>query len=201
MATATKDKLFTYDDFRALVRDGQKADLIDGVIYVASPDNTDANELNVWLAALILLFVQAKKLGKVYTSRVACRFDEYNAPEPDIIFVRKERAQAIKRGGVEGHPDLAVEIVSPDSVERDYEKKRQKYEEAGIAEYWIVDEIENKVTVLSLDRKGKYRQVRPRGGILYSKVLPGFGLRAQWLWQKPLPDVLDVLNEILADAG
>ncbi|MCI0456202.1 MAG: Uma2 family endonuclease [Gemmataceae bacterium] len=198
MATVTKDKLFTYDDFRVLVKDGQKADLIDGVIYMASPDNTDANRINAWLCALILLFVQKKKLGEVYFSRVACRFDEYNAPEPDILFVRKERAEVIKRGGIEGHPDLAVEIVSPDSVERDYEKKRQKYEEAGIPEYWIVDELEGKVTLLALDRRGKYRQVRPKSGILHSKVLPGFWLKPQWLWQEPLPEVLEVLNEILA---
>ncbi len=199
MATVTKDKLFTYDDFCVLVKDGQKADLIDGVIYMASPDNTDANRINGWLYALILLFVQKKKLGEVYFSRVACRFDAYNAPEPDIIFVRKERAQAIKRGGVEGHPDLAVEIVSPDSVDRDYEKKREKYEEAGVPEYWIVDELEDKVTLLHLDRKGQYRQIRPKGGILYSKVLPGFWLKPQWLWQEPLPDVQEVLAEILAE--
>jgi Uma2 family endonuclease len=99
---------------------------------------------------------------------------------------------------VEGHPDLAIEIVSPDSVERDYEEKRQKYEEAGVPEYWIVDEVESKVTVLSLDRKGRYRQVRPKGGILYSKVLSGFWIKPQWLWQKPLPDVQEVLAEILA---
>src|SRR5262249_48495267 len=48
--------VFTFDDFCLLVKDGQKADLIDGVIYMASPDNTEAADLNVWLCRLNRLF-------------------------------------------------------------------------------------------------------------------------------------------------
>src|SRR5262249_54557527 len=118
MATVTKDKLLSFEDFCVLVNDGKKADLLDGVIHMASPDNTDANELNAWLLALMLLFAQRKKLGKVYMSRVAFRLDDCNAPEPDIGFVRKARLKTVRRGQVDGPPDLAVEIVSPDSVDR-----------------------------------------------------------------------------------
>src|SRR5690348_12845592 len=137
MATATaRTGEFTFADFCALVPDGQKADLIDGVIYMASPENIDANELFVWLTSLMTVYVQRKKLGKIYGSRVACRLDDKNAPEPDIVFVGNRRLKQLRRGGVEGPPDLAVEIVSPESVERDYEKKRKQYERFGIREYW-----------------------------------------------------------------
>ncbi|MBY0525885.1 MAG: Uma2 family endonuclease [Gemmataceae bacterium] len=120
---------FTYDDFCALVNDDQKADLIDGVIYMASPENTDANELFVWILGVMNLFARRRKLGKVYGSRVACRLDRKNGPEPDVVFVATRNLGRVKRGGIEGPPDLAVEIVSPDSVERDYEKKRRQYEQ------------------------------------------------------------------------
>jgi Uma2 family endonuclease len=198
MATVSTSKPLTFEDFCALVPDGQKADLIDGVIYMASPDNTDANLLNSWLCALLFLFVQGKKLGRIYISRVAFRLDEHNAPEPDIGFVSTARLDAVKRGRVEGGPDLAVEIISPDSEERDYGAKRVKYERAGVREYWIIDEDKQKVTLLRLDAKGKYRQARPQKGILHSKVLPGFWLRPEWLWQAPLPEVEQVLKEIRA---
>src|SRR5438094_477002 len=46
----------TYDVYCSRVPDGQKADLIDGVIYMASPDNTDAGELFGWLYALLYDF-------------------------------------------------------------------------------------------------------------------------------------------------
>jgi Uma2 family endonuclease len=198
MSTVTRSGSYTFDDFCLLVKDGQKADLIDGVIYMASPENTDANDLFVWLLGLIADFVEARELGKVYGSRVAFRLGERQAPEPDVAVVLKERAHLIKRGYVEGPPDLAVEIVSPESVERDYEKKRKQYEDAKVPEYWIVDEMEQKVTLLQLGARGKYREARPRKGVLHSAVLPGFWLRPEWLWQQPLPKKTEVLAMLLA---
>lgn len=197
MSTATRVKLHSFDDFCFLVKDGQKGDLIDGVIYMASPDNTDANDLFVWLVAVLAPFIHRKKAGKLYGSRVAFRLDEWNGPEPDLGFVRKEHEHRIRRGHVKGAPDLAVEIVSPESIERDYEKKRDQYESAGVEEYWIIDDIEKKVTLLRLDGKGKYREVRPRQGILRSRVLKGFWLDTAWLWQRPFPDPVDTLLRIL----
>src|SRR5262249_45372610 len=117
----------TFDDFCFLVSDGQKADLIDGVIYVASPDNTDSNLLFIWLGGLISLFVETFDLGEVFGLRVALRLDGKNSPEPDILFVRKSRLHLVRRGHVAGAADLAMEIVSPESVERDYQMKRKQY--------------------------------------------------------------------------
>src|SRR5262245_4745212 len=155
MSTATRIKPVTFDEFCFLVRDGQKADLIDGVIYMASPENTDANEIVVWLTTLLHDYAELNDLGQVYVSRVALRFDKTNAPEPDIVFVLAKHKQRVKRGSVEGPADIAVEIVSPDSVDRDYVQKRAQYERFGVTEYWILDEIQQTTTFLRLDKKGK----------------------------------------------
>jgi Uma2 family endonuclease len=197
MNRATQTGLHTFEDFCFLVKEDQKADLIDGVIYMASPDNTDANELFMWLGGLLDLYVEENDLGKVYGSRVAFRLDDYNGPEPDIAFVRKDRLNRVARGHVKGGPDLAVEIVSPDSVQRDYEKKRKLYERAKVREYWIVDELEQRVTLLRLGPGGKYREVRPRKGELHSQAVPGFWIRTAWLWQQPRPKRVAVLKEML----
>src|SRR5688572_23087690 len=128
----------TFEEFCVVVKDGQKADLIDGVIYMASPENTEANDLFVWLLTIMNLFVRKHKLGKVYGSRVAFKLDDYNSPEPDIAFIATARLAEVEFGFVNGGPDLAVEIVTPDSGHRDYEVKRRKYEQAGVREYWII---------------------------------------------------------------
>ena len=188
----------TFEDFCFLVKDGQKADLINGVIYMASPDNTDANDLNGWLYTLMRLFARARQLGRVFSSRVALRLDDRNGPEPDILFVHNDRLYRIKRGHIDGAADLVVEIVSPDSVDRDYVLKRELYEAMGILDYWIVDEMEEKVILLRLDARGKYREVRPRKGELHSQALPGFWVRPEWFWQAPLPDEMETLQKILA---
>jgi len=197
MSTAHRIEHSSFDDFCELVKDGQKGDLIDGVIYMASPENTDANDIVGWLYTLLRLFAKRRDLGRVFFSRVAFQLDDTNGPEPDVAFVAKMNLHRVRRGRVTGPPDLAVEVVSPDSVERDYRQKRQQYERAGVLEYWIVDELKEKVTFLRLDRKGKYRVVRLESGRFRSVVLPGFWIRPEWFWLKSQPDALDALNEIL----
>ncbi|MBL8798652.1 MAG: Uma2 family endonuclease [Planctomycetia bacterium] len=197
MSAAVKFQRCTFDEYCARIKEHEKADLIDGVIYMASPENTDDNRLVKWLAVLLHLYVEQKVLGEIFLSRVAFQLDDTNAPEPDIAFVARQHAHRIKCGRVQGPPDLAMEIVSPDSVERDYGKKRSQYERFGVLEYWIVDEIERKVTLLRLGPKGKYREVRPKQGNLHSEVLPGFWLRPEWLWADGRPNTMQALREIL----
>jgi Uma2 family endonuclease len=197
-ATTTRKGTITFEEFCVLVREDQKADLIDGVIYMASPENLEANNLFAWLLRLIGDYVEEKELGEVFGSRVAFRLDNANGPEPDIAFVRTERMHLAQRGYFKGPADLAIEIVSPESVERDYEKKRQQYEAAGFTEYWIVDEELEKVTLLRLDRAGNYREIKPAKGELHSSVLKGFWLRPDWLWIQPRPKKSAVLKLILA---
>lgn len=143
------------------------------------------------------MFVEEKELGDMFVNRAAFRLDDANSPEPDIAFVRKDRLHLVQRGFTDGPPDLAVEIVSPESVERDYEKKRRQYQQAGVPEYWIVDEIEETVRLLRLAANHHYREVRPRRGVLTSEAMPGFWLRTEWLWQEPRPKKTAILELLL----
>ena len=52
---------------------------------------------------------------------------------------------------------MIVEVVSPDSIKRDYRYKRSEYAALGINEYWIVDPASKKITVLLLD-EGLYEE-------------------------------------------
>jgi Uma2 family endonuclease len=189
----------TFDDFCALVPDGQKADLIDGVIHMASPDSMENDDLGTWFLRLLGDFVDVRDLGKVTGSRRAYKLDDANSPEPDIAVVHKKRLHLERRRSFLGAPDLAVEIVSPDSVDRDYEKKRRLYEEAGVSEYWIIDQDIKQVMLLRLDSKGQYREVKPKKGILHSQVLPGFWIRVEWLWKETRPSKFAALKEILGE--
>jgi Uma2 family endonuclease len=73
-------------------------------------------------------------------------------------------------------PELVVEVVSPRSVERDYVQKREEYWTLGIKEYWIVDAALQQVVV---HRRGRNRWIEKslkRGDTLETKLLPGFQL-------------------------
>lgn len=195
---AVKRHLVTFTDFCVILKHGQKGDLIDGVIHLAPPDNTVAGEVYGWLHSLLYAYVQTKNLGRVFGSRIAFRLDESQGPEPDVAFVRQDRLHLVTPGYVDGRPDMAVEIVSPESVERDYQKKRLQYQTAGIPEYWIIDPMAQRVGLLRLDARARYREIRPRKGVYVSGAVSGFWLRPEWLWQDPLPSVVDTLAELLA---
>jgi Uma2 family endonuclease len=79
---------------------------------------------------------------------------------------------------------LAIEIVSPDSVKRDYRYKRTEYAVVGVAEYWIVDPEKQKVTVLQLV-EGLYEDKAYRGDeILQSQLFSELSLTANQILQQ-----------------
>lgn len=167
----------TVDEFYAQVEDGQKADLIDGVIYMASPDSPRADDLHLLIAGLMRFYVTTRKIGgKAFGSRVAFELNEHNAPEPDIAFLRRERLHLVKEGRVAGPPDIAVEIACEGSHERDYEIKKGLYENAGVSEYWIIDPAAKHVEFWVL-RDGRYETLTLEDNRWYrSTVIPGFCL-------------------------
>jgi Uma2 family endonuclease len=73
---------------------------------------------------------------------------------PDLVVFSEELAIAMegaKRSTVMSEmpsPLLVVEVVSPNQSSRDYRYKRSEYAVRGISEYWIVDPILGRVTVL-----------------------------------------------------
>jgi Uma2 family endonuclease len=98
MATATAKRSVTFEEFCLLVKDGQQVDLIDGVIYMASPDNTDANRIETWLICLLREYIFEKELGDIFHSRVAFQLSEDSAPEPDIAVAKKGPARPRQTG-------------------------------------------------------------------------------------------------------
>ncbi len=189
----------TVDDFFSIVKDGEKADLINGVIYMASPDSPRANKIACFINSLIRFYIAGREIrGECYASRVAFVIDGSHAPEPDVSYLTPERAHLEASGRVHGPPDIAVEIVSQESVHRDYELKREMYEAAGVAEYWLIDPIDSRTEFLVL-RDGRYQAPALENGNRFrSTVIPGFWLNVEWLFATPLPKEPDCLNQILA---
>ena len=196
-STSTDSDLFTVEEFYCLVPDGQKADLIDGVIYVASPDTRRHDRLGGLLRFLMQGYAEARGLGEVYGSRFAFELSELCAPEPDVAFVRSERLHLVDERRMVGGPDIAVEIVSRDSRQRDYGEKKQLYAEAGVTDYWIIDPLQKRAEFHCLSA-GRY-ELLPLGHnrIFRSTVLRGFWLDVEWLLAEPLPNAYEKLQEIL----
>jgi Uma2 family endonuclease len=171
MATTATRK--TLADLRALPEDGRIVELIDGEIYVAAAPG----EPHLWvvkrLVALLLPFEFECRLGWVFIAPSEVHLPSGDVVEPDLFFVRRERA-SIRRGThVGGAPDVVFEVSSPSTKHVDTGRKRVLYERFGVSEYWMADPIEREWTALVL-RNARYEALPLSGPFVRSEVLSGF---------------------------
>lgn len=130
---------YTLEDYYALP-DDIRAELIDGELIFLEAPSSIHQELIGELFFEIKLYIRTNNGPcKILPSPLDVQLDCDNRTmlQPDIsVICHRDR---IVKMGVYGAPDLCIEIVSPSSRKRDYEKKRMKYQNAGVREYWIVD--------------------------------------------------------------
>lgn len=88
---------------------------------------------------------------------------------PDVVVVTLEQWEDLQtREAVIGlnqpPPLLVIEVVSSSTVTDDYRAKRSEYSVLDIPEYWIVDPLQNQVTICTL-REGLYDLDEFQGGM------------------------------------
>jgi Uma2 family endonuclease len=148
----------------------------DGVIEVL-PMPTDTHQRILgYLYRRFFAFVEVLRGIVLFAPlRVQVRPGKYR--EPDLLLVLDandpRRQDEFWLGA-----DLVVEIVSPDKPKRDTEEKPRDYAEAGIPEYWIVNPLDETITVLTLDSDAyTEHRVFSRGDSAASVLLDGFAVR------------------------
>jgi Uma2 family endonuclease len=152
--------------------------------------------LNIWLTRVLGEFVEHHDLGQVRGPQTQIRIGpKRQRREPDVLFVSQSRRDVIRTNHIEGPPDLIIELVSPDSITRDWRDKYQAYEAAGVREYWVIDRNAQRMDAYQLG-PGGYALIDEKDGTVRSGVIAGFYLRPAWLWQDPLPKVADVMREL-----
>jgi Uma2 family endonuclease len=192
----------TEEEFLAWCDEDVRAEWVDGEVIIMSPSSLKHVRIINWLCAVMGLYVKARGLGEVLTTDYLVHLDGRRVMRlPDVMFIANEHLDRLKPTYLEGPPDLAVEVVSPDSQERDREDKFADYQAAGVREYWIIDPDEDELLVYRLGSDGRYAEVAPAGDRVESAVIPGFYLRAEWLRETPLPDEWATLRALGCPGG
>jgi Uma2 family endonuclease len=136
---ATRGVRFLASDIWDAPDNGKKYEVIDGELYV-SPAPSWKHQLELGnLYTIVNTWVRAHRLGYVVPAPTGVVLDDENGVEPDLLFVSHERAHLISERGVEGAPDLIVEVLSPSTEARDRGLKLRRYAAAGVTHYWILD--------------------------------------------------------------
>jgi Uma2 family endonuclease len=163
---------------------GMRAEWVNGEVIQMAAANRDHMECRRWFDDVLTLFVRRHKLGRVGDDMFVDLDGQRTLRVPDTFFVRRDREQIIRQTVLTAPPDLALEVISPDSRTRDRDDKLAEYEAFGIAEYWIIDPMNEQVEVHVLNADKKYELLAPREGELHSTVVPGFWIRPEWLWRE-----------------
>ncbi len=190
----------TYDEFLAWADEDIHAEWVDGDVTVFVPPSMRHQDLVLFLGSLLSWYARSLNLGRVMVAPFEMRLaPNQTSREPDILFVARAHADRLSSLRLDGPADLVIELISDSSVAHDSDDKFYEYQDAGIPEYWVIDPRSGKerVDLFALTPEGTYQAVLPDAdGRYHSVTLPGFWLHPDWLWQDPLPNPLDLLQEI-----
>ncbi len=194
----------SYEDFLRLVDEDAHAEWVDEEVIIFMPPSVRHQALSGFLYSLIALYSDLFDLGTLLPAPFEMRARPGgSAREPDILFVLREHLDRLTPQRLVGPADLLVEVISPESVQRDQVEKRREYAAAGVTEYWLVDPRPSvtPLVIYRLGEAGDYLPVAPdTEGHYASGILPGFWLDPAWLRREVLPKPLAIMQRIAPDA-
>src|SRR2546425_10590004 len=153
----------TYEDYCGLPDDGLRYEIVDGMLF-AEPSPRRAHQRAVGnLFAILHAYVRASDLGEVYVAPFDVILDPRTVVVPDLVFAARDRLDIVVERGVEGAPDLLVEVLSPGTARRDRVRQLNAYARHGGRHYWLVDPEAKTVEAFELV-EGAYRLAVAGGG-------------------------------------
>ena len=164
----------TFADWLRFPDDGRLYEILEGELYVTPRPSVEHQRISRNIEFFLVSFLRRSSRGEVLDAPIGVRLSDEDVLEPDLVVVLREHANRIGTQVIEGVPDLIVEILSPGTARRDLGPKRDKYREAGVPEYWIVDPASATIDVQVL-RDGAYvrEALFRREETLRSPLLPG----------------------------
>jgi Uma2 family endonuclease len=181
--------VFTFEEYLNIHEDHIFSEWEEGKVLVMAAAAVAHQRIGSFLEKIIGLYVETKQLGEVFRSPIAVKINIFAGREPDLFFIKKENLHIVKPTFVNGSPDLAVEIISPESIKRDRETKFEEYESAGVKEYWLIDPDMQNCEFYGL-KEGKFYLISSMdSGIFYSKIIKGFYFKVEHLWQMESPTI------------
>ena len=162
------------------------AELLDGVVHMASPVSLPHNLLVPRIAWWLIQYADATR-GCEVGSDGTWLMGTDTAPQPDATLrILGGGSSHVEKIYLAGAPELAVE-VSYSSAARDLGIKSDLYRRHGVREYVVILAQENDVLWREVV-KGRYRKLAPDGqGVILSNVFPGLCLDTAALWAKDWP--------------
>lgn len=196
----------TFAEYLALDYEHGLSEWVDGEVRLYMSAYDAHQRIITMLDSIFVVFIEFTRAGRVRTAGYAMRAARLgNGREPDVLFIRTDHLDRMEPSHLRGPADIAVEVVSNDSVIRDREEKFAEYAADGVPEYWIIDpRPRHKTAEFFVLRDGAYQNVPAVEGIFRSQAVPGLWVRTEWFWAdelRPVAWVTEMLGVDVLRAG
>lgn len=174
----------TYADYCGLPDDGLRYEIVDGWLFSEPSPRRAHQEVTGNLYVMLRAHVDAPGLGKVFIAPFDVILDQDTVVVPDLVFVARDRLGIVAERGVEGAPDLVVEVLSPGTARRDRVRKLNAYARHGVRHYWLMDPEARTLEAFDL-AEGAYRLAAAVGGdeAFRPGLFPGLVISLGELWR------------------
>ena len=161
--------------FYAEITPEQKWEFINGEVVMHSPATAKHSQIRGRIECLLRTFAASRGAGWAGGEKtlIRCQRNDY---EPDVLFFGPEKAREIAPDTLRfPPPDFAVEILSESTAHRDRGIKMRDYAAHGVAEYWIVDPVEEAIEQYFIGPDGAYAlHAKQVDGSMHSRAVAGW---------------------------
>lgn len=189
----------SYEEYLAWSGEDGISEWVNGEVIAHKTPSPQHQQLVGFLNGFLGAFIELNNLGKLYVAPIEVKLWPCGpSREPDLVFISNTNRHRIVDSRIIGPPDLLIEVVSDESVQRDNVDKYNEYQGVGVKEYWVLDNRpgQHRAHFYQLAPDGEYQRVTISDGVYRSAVLPKFWLRVDWLWQESL-NFLAALAELI----
>ena len=183
---------WTAADWEKLPHDGNRYEVIDGVLYMSTAPSYFHQYITLQLVRHIGIPAEDQQLARVGFAPIGVLMPGCDPVQPDFVVVLAARATIIHDRRIHGTPDLIIEILSPSNRAYDEQVKLRAYARAGLPEYAIVDPVNRALRHYRLEQPGQYAppQLYDHSQTMSFDCLPGLPLPVGDLFagaQDPMP--------------
>lgn len=175
---------------------------VKGEIIQMSPITDTHDFITGYLYKLLDIYLALRPIATIRREPFVMRLDSIDASrEPDLQVILKTNPGQLTHTAMIGPADVVLEVVSKESVSRDYGDKFEEYEKAGVREYWLIDPLRQNAFFYRLTGD-HYTLIAPdSNGAYHPELLPGLRIDVPTLWQDDLPDILKTVDSVKAMLG
>lgn len=128
---------WSVDDYYQLPDDHNQYEIVGGILEVKPSPTTTHQRISHRLERKLTDSCENDYI--IIHSPIDVILSDIETRQPDILMIHRSREHIIAEHAIVGPPDLVIEILSPNSANRDRIMKEESYAAFGVPEYWIVD--------------------------------------------------------------